>query len=110
MNPDSSRIIDLLRQHFPNIAERELIEEIAEVGKILSFEAGETIMDYGSYIRLMPLVISGSVKVLREDEDGNELFLYYLGSGETCSMSFSCCVMHKKSVIRTVAEDDTEFI
>ena len=110
MNPENMTIKDLLRQHFPNIAERELIEEISTVGKVMHFEGGQTIMDYGSYIRLVPLVIKGTIKVLREDETGNEIFLYYLSAGQTCSMSFTCCMMHKKSIIRTIAEEDTELI
>jgi len=47
---------------------------------------------------------------MREDETGNELFLYFLSPGQTCSMSFTCCMMNKKSAIRTIAEEDTRFI
>jgi CRP/FNR family transcriptional regulator len=103
-------VLDLVRKHFPNIAERGLQEEIARVGKIMSFEGGHLIMDYGSYIKIVPLVISGSIKVSREDEEGNEMFLYYLRPGETCSMSFTCCMMNKRSEIRTSAEEDTLII
>lgn len=67
-------------------------------------------MDIGSYVKIIPLIIEGTIKVSREDEDGNELFLYYLRPGETCSMSFTCCMMNKKSEIRTVAEEDTQVI
>lgn len=103
-------ILDLIQKHYPQVAERQLQEAIAEVGSILHFKAGELIMDYGSYVRLVPLVITGSIKVSREDPDGNELFLYYLSPGETCSMSFTCCMMNKKSDIRTIAEEDTTVI
>jgi len=74
------------------------------------FKEGDLIMDYGSYIKLVPIILEGSIKVSREDEDGNELFLYYLRPGETCSMSFTCCMMNKKSEIRTIAEEDTTII
>lgn len=105
-----NEIPNLLRTHFPQIAERSLQAEIAEVGKVMEYKAGEMIMDYGSYIRMVPLLIKGSIKVMREDEEGNELFLYFLETGEACSMSFTCCMMHKKSIIRTIAEDDTQLI
>ncbi len=105
-----TKISDLLRNHFPQLAELPLQKEIAEVGQVMEFRAGEMIMDYGSYIRMVPLLIKGSIKVLREDKEGNELFLYFLESGQTCSMSFTCCMMHKKSIIRTIAEDDTLLI
>ena len=68
-------------------------------------------MNYGSYVKLVPLIISGSIKVTREDEsNGREMLLYFLGRGETCSMSFTCCMMHKKSAIRTEALEYTELI
>ncbi|TXB62631.1 Crp/Fnr family transcriptional regulator [Phaeodactylibacter luteus] len=105
-----SEVLALIRQHYPQIAERKLQEEIAEVGNIMQFNAGELIMDFGSYVKIVPLIISGSIKVSREDDEGNELFLYYLQPGETCSMSFTCCMMDKRSEIRTVAEEDTTLI
>jgi len=104
-------ILQLIQRHFPNISELKLQEEIATVGTLFNFKAGDRIMDYGSYIKLVPLVISGSIKVIREDKEGeNELFLYFLQSGDTCSMSFSCCMKNKVSDIRTTAEDDTTII
>ena len=110
MNDTNPTISNLLRQHYPFLAELELQEEIARVGQLLHFSAGEIIMDVDSYIKLVPLVVEGSIKVVREDEDGKELFLYYLNSGDTCSMSFTCCMMDKKSQIRTVAEEPTTLI
>ncbi len=110
MIAQSGDILQILRKYFPQIAEKALQEELAEVGKIMSFPAGETIMDFGSYIKLVPLVIEGSIKVVREDEHGNEIFLYYLEKGQTCSMSFTCCMMNKQSIIRTVAEEDTTLV
>lgn len=104
------QILDLVRKHFPQIAEKALQEEIATLGKLTEFSAGTTIMDVGQYVKLVPLVIEGSIKVSREDENGHELFLYYLQSGETCSMSFTCCMMNKKSEIRTIAEENTRMI
>jgi len=106
----NTEVLDLVRKHFPQIAERQLQEAIAREGKVIHFDAGEVIMDFGSYVRLVPLVISGSIKVSREDEEGNELFLYYLHPGQTCSMSFTCCMMNKRSEIRTTAEEDTTII
>lgn len=102
--------IQSVRKSFPMITELALQEAIAENGELHEFKAGEIIMDYGDYIRFVPLVIEGSVKVLRQSENGNELFLYYLNGGETCAMAFTCCMMHRKSEIRTVAEEDTVLI
>lgn len=103
-------VLSLIRQHYPQIAERNLQDEIADVATIMHFKSGELIMDFGAYVKLVPLIIEGSIKVSREDEEGHELFLYYLQPGETCSMSFTCCLMDKKSEIRTMAEEDTTLI
>lgn len=103
-------ILKIIRKNFPQLAEKELQEEIAAVGKIMHFKAGEKIMDFGSYIKLVPLLIEGSIKVIRQDDLGNELFLYYLETGQSCSMSFTCCMMNKQSIIKTIAEEDSIII
>lgn len=110
LNSDQEQVRNLLLKNYSEIAERGLQEEIVQVGRLMSFRAGEVIMDFGSYVRMIPLVVKGSIKVVREDDEGREIFLYYLQPGEACSMSFTCCMMNKKSEIRTVAEDDTEII
>jgi len=104
------KVLQLIQSRYPQIAEKALQEEIAEVGKIMHFQAGQVIMDTGNYVKVLPLVIDGVIKVVREDEEGNELFLYYLQAGETCSMSFTCCLMHKRSEIRTIAEEETTLV
>jgi len=103
-------ILELVQNCFPQLAEPGLVKEIAEQGQLMKFSAGEIIQDTGSYIRLVPLVIEGSIKVSREEDDGREIFLYYLNGGDTCSMSFSCCMMMKKSNLRTLAEENTTII
>src|SRR6056297_3405405 len=110
MQKETLDIQALLHEYFPNLAEPALQKEIVEHGQVMTYEAGEVIMDYESYIRLVPLVISGTIKVIRQDEEGNELFLYYLEPSDTCSMSFTCCMMNKRSVIKAVAEEKTTFI
>ncbi|MDX1684589.1 MAG: Crp/Fnr family transcriptional regulator [Saprospiraceae bacterium] len=104
-------ILNLLPKHFPQLAERGLQEEIAEVGQIMHFSEGEVIMDFNSYVKIVPLIIEGSIKVTREDDqEGREMILYFLNAGETCSMSFTCCMMNKRSEIRTEALEDTTII
>lgn len=77
----------------------------------MEFRAGQIIMDYDSYVRLVPLIIDGSIKVTREeDKDGREILLYFLTSGDTCSMSFTCCLTDKRSAIRTEALEDTQLL
>ena len=90
--------------------EPALIKEMDQFGEIKFFKDGDIIMDYGKYIRMMPLIIKGTVKVFRMDENGKEILLYYLSSNESCSMAYSCCVEAKKSEVKAIAEDDVELI
>jgi CRP/FNR family transcriptional regulator len=95
---------------FDSAFEPDLIKEMHQFGEIKNFKDGDLIMDYGKYIRMMPIVIKGTIKVFRRDENGKEILLYYLSSNESCSMAYSCCVEAKKSEVKAIAEDDVELI
>lgn len=81
---------------FDSTFEPALIKEMDQFGEIKYFEEGDIIMDYGKYIRMMPLILKGILKVFRMDENGKEILLHYLSSNESCSMANSCCVEAKK--------------
>ena len=100
----------MILENLENIFEPKLMEEIAEHGVLQSFKEGDLIMDYGKYIRMMPIIIKGTVKVYRLDDNGNEILLYYLSSNESCSMAYSCCVEAKKSEVKAIADDEVELI
>jgi CRP/FNR family transcriptional regulator len=93
-----------------HIFEPSLIQEINQFGIFQHFKEGDLIMDYGKYIRMMPIILSGTVKVFRLDENRNEILLYYLSNNESCSMAYSCCIEAKKSEVKAIAEDDVELI
>ncbi len=95
---------------FDSTFEPALIKEMQQYGELKYFKEGDIIMDYGKYIRMMPIIIKGTVKVYSKDESGKELLLYYLSSNESCSMAYSCCVEAKKSEIKAIADDDVELI
>lgn len=95
---------------FNSAFEPALIKEMQEYGEIKHYKEGEIIMDYDKYVRMMPLIVNGTIKVLRRDEKGKEILLYYLSSTESCSMAYSCCLEAKKSEIRAIAEDDVELL
>jgi CRP/FNR family transcriptional regulator len=99
-----------LQDAYGFIFEDELIEEIGEVGTYKSFKKDDTIIEIGDYLKSMPLLISGAIKVLREDQDGDELLLYFLERGDTCAMTLTCCIGNAQSEIRAVAESDTELL
>ena len=99
-----------LQEKYGGLFEDALLSEISEVGSLKNVKEGAILIDLGQYITTMPLVLSGAIKVLREDKDGDELLLYYLEAGETCAMTLSCCIGSAKSEIRAIAETDSKLI
>jgi len=95
---------------FGYLFEETLIDEIRELGIKKEFVEDSIIIEIGDYIKSMPLLINGAIKILREDDNGDELVLYYLESGDTCAMTLSCCMGLTKSKIRAIAETDVELI
>ncbi len=95
---------ELLKQTYGYVFEEQLIEEIAMVSQLKEFQEGDILIDFGDYIRNMPLLISGAIKILREDFDEGELLLYFIEKGDTCAMTMACCIGNTKSEIRAVAE------
>ncbi len=103
-------MIQELKEGYGQVFEEALINEIVQVGTFKEIPEGFKLMDIGDYVKGMPLLISGAIKVLREDSDGNELLLYYLEKGETCSMTLTCCMGDARSEIRAIAETDAKLI
>jgi len=103
-------MINVLKENFSPLFEDALIEEINEAGTLREVKEGEKLIEIGDYVRSMPLLISGAIKILREDDDGDELLLYFLERGDTCAMTLTCCLGQTKSEIRAIAELDTVLI
>jgi CRP/FNR family transcriptional regulator len=76
-----------------------------EKGQFSTFDPGKTLMEPGQFVKAVPLVLEGSIKIMRMDEDGKELFLYYLEAGETCALSLTCCSAARPSEIKAVVEE-----
>lgn len=110
MNYGMENIADILKDNFPDIQDTGLVQGIIANGKLEAIDESDYMIDIGSPIRSIPMIVSGSVKVMREDADGNELLLYYLKSGETCAMSLTCCMEGRKSEIRAVAVEPVRMI
>lgn len=104
-------INEQLNKHFPELAKHlSLKEEIAEYGKLLTFEAGTVILREGEFVKYIPFVVSGSVKVCKENTEGGEYLLYYINEGEACIMSAVSCTRQQKSSIKAITEEATEIL
>ncbi len=96
-----------LKEKLPFITDPQLLEALNNEGQLMSFKPGEAIMEPGKYIKMVPVVLEGAIKVLRPGDDGKELFLYFLDPGETCALSLTCCTASRPSEVRAVAEEYT---
>lgn len=101
---------ELLQQTYGSFFEDKLIDEIVDTSLLRDFKEGDILIDFGDAIRKMPLLISGAIKILREDFDEGELLLYFIEKGDTCAMTMACCLGETKSEIRAVAETKGQLI
>jgi len=94
---------------FPQF-ETALIEKIEKNAVQKTFAEGEVIMRTGQYIKSTALVLEGQIKIYRENPDGGEFLMYYLGSGQACAVSMICALQSETSEITAIAEEETEVL
>lgn len=102
--------VAFLHSHFGNLFEVSLLQELAKVGNYMEIEEGHVLMRPGGYIRSVPIILSGSIKILRSDADGRDALLYYLGGLDSCAMSLTCCLNRRQSEVTAIAEEKTRLI
>jgi CRP/FNR family transcriptional regulator len=85
------------------LLESELISEMSEVARFRETVTDEIIVHVGDQLKMIPILISGSIKISREDNEGNELLLYYIESGDTCAMTLQCCSNKTNSQIKATS-------
>ena len=92
MTTDKDILREKLNDHYATIFEEKLIDEIIENGILRKIESNELLIDIGDKMTHIPLILSGAVKIIREDEKGDEIALYFLEKGDTCAISFINCL------------------
>jgi len=102
MNNETS----LLEQVYAPIFEDSLLREIEQKSMLITATAGQGLIRMGQPITVVPMVLSGTLKVSRENDEGQELLLYYVRPGEGCAMTFSCGLMSQVSLVKGTAEED----
>lgn len=87
-----------------------LVIDIEKYSKHKQLEKDDILMETGDAIQFIPIVQSGVLRIVRQDPDGKEVFLYHLYPGQTCAMALNCCQSGKKSMVKAIAEDRTEIL
>lgn len=91
-------------------SEPKLLAEIKIHAKTKQIEKNYTLINPGDTISYVPLVQKGVLRIVRQDEEGKEIFLYHLYPGQTCAMAVNCCQSGKQSMVKAIAEDQTEVL
>jgi CRP/FNR family transcriptional regulator, anaerobic regulatory protein len=97
---------------FDNITEfktsHALREKLLTHSIVKKYKAGEIILNENASIGSIPIVASGSIRVIRMEEDGREILLYYIKMGESCIMSFLGGIHNETSKIKAEVEEDAK--
>jgi len=96
--------------NFGHIFESMLIDEIVQVGILKKVKENDLLLDIGQKFDKIPLVLSGAIKISREDENGDEISLYFLEQGDTCNITFGSGLNSEKSKVRGITERDSEIL
>jgi len=102
---------DSLQHLFPALLRYPLLrEELEKSVKRRNFEKGEILLNEGAYVQVIPLLISGLVKVYKEEEEGQEILLYYIKPGESCIISLTTCLKGNPSAVKAVVAQDSDLL
>ncbi|MCZ8091105.1 Crp/Fnr family transcriptional regulator [Flavobacterium sp.] len=100
---------DYIKKLFSSFSS-SLIDDIEKNAVVQEFNAGDVIMRTGQYIKNTVLVLSGKIKIYREDDDGGEFFMYYLQPGQACAISMICATKNETSQIMAKVVEDVELV
>ncbi len=89
---------------------QQVKDALSRYGFTRNFAPGDLILGENSYIKAIPIVMKGSIRVMRTDDHGREILLYYIKAGESCIMSFLGGIHNDTSKINAIAEEETEVL
>ncbi len=103
--------LDILKKAIPQLASsKELLQEIEAISLVKNFAKDTIILKENSYIKVIPILISGLIKIYKEDESGHEVLLYYIEPGESCIMSIMAAEKNEKITVKGIIEEDAQLV
>ena len=88
----------------------ELVDQLLAKSKTAEIPSKQTILQEGQYIKVVPLIFEGRIKVMRQDESGKEVLLYYINPGESCALSIAAGLNNDKSVAYAITDKPTSML
>lgn len=90
--------------------DKDFLQQLNTIAFKRHLDADAVLMQPGDIIQFVPIVLSGSIRVILQNTDGDEYFLYHIYPGETCAMTLTCCQSNKRSEIKAIAEEDVDLL
>jgi len=87
----------------------ELVDTILAESEIKAFPKGTEILREEQYVKVLPIVVDGLVKVYSRFDE-RELLLYYIEPAQSCVMSFYAALNNTPSKVFAVTEEDSKII
>lgn len=109
-NKDKATLKNDLLKVYENIFEEALIDEIVDIGYFDKIKKGKLLIDIGDVLTHIPLILTGVIKIMRQEPSGDELALYFLEPGDTCAISFANCLNRKQSIFKGIVEVNVEAV
>lgn len=101
------KLIEVVKTKFPQLASSgALLEEIEKIGFLNEFKKNEIVLKENSFVKFIPLLLKGLIKIYKEEENGGEVLLYYIKPGETCIFSVMAGEKNERVKVKGVAEED----
>jgi len=89
--------------------EKPLLDELNEL-EVVEIQPGTVVLKEHEYIKVIPLVLEGSIKLRKMDQSGREIIFYHIEPGESCILSINSCLSNKESQAEAIIEKKTRII
>jgi CRP/FNR family transcriptional regulator, anaerobic regulatory protein len=99
--------VDALFTHYPMLAQIPDIVPTLECNAPLALAAGTMLFTEGQPCQGFPLVVDGGIRVYKQTENGREIPLYRVQSGESCIVTTSCLINGSRYDARGITESLT---
>jgi len=87
----------------------KLIEELLKYSTVKDFPKDTEILRDEQYVKVLPIVINGLIKVFSKFDE-KELLLYYIQPEQSCVMSFSAALKNTPSKVFAITEEDSKIL
>lgn len=103
-------MLQALEKTYGHLFDSQLLLQLLQVGSYRDLKAGAVLFESGKLVKQIPLLLEGSIKIIREYEDGGSLLLHYIEKGDAGTMLMTQCWDDQPSEVRAIAELDSTML